>query len=300
MSDSDLTSFKTPKKGEVFIPGSETPERSDLKYRNRTRTGKAYEHDNISFGKYYKAYDHNRKAILLPVEAIDNPEKLKRKRDTNNNDAGVDVEDQDKSSSNVSATKIVKTEQSKGGGTRIKSCKEYKHIGIGFYKVLDNEGNVYIVPHEQLHREAKCPIPGDKSSKRKKTQNRKKSRKRSSRKQKTSRKRTVKRKMTGGRSHYKLPSVPRGTKFEKGPGRYKYTAILPDGKRVNFGHRDYQHFRDRVPKNKGGKLWSHLDHNDRDRMKNYRARHRGVTTKNKTPAYKKKYSPSWFSYHYLW
>lgn len=133
--------------------------------------------------------------------------------------------------------------------------------------------------------------------------------KRKPRKRTKSRKRTMKRK-TGGRksstkrsrsrSHYKLPSLPRGTKFEKGPGRYKYTAILPDGKRVNFGHRDYQHFRDRVPKNKGGKLWSHKDHNDKDRMENYRSRHRGVKTRANTPAYKKKYSPSWFSYHFLW
>src|SRR5690606_31982518 len=101
-------------------------------------------------------------------------------------------------------------------------------------------------------------------------------------------------------SHYKLPSLPKGTVFEKGPRKYKYTAIMPDGKRVNFGHRDYQHFRDRVPKTKGGKLWSRLDHNDRDRMENYRSRHRGVITGSGSPAYKKKYSPSWFSYHFLW
>lgn len=40
--------------------------------------------------------------------------------------------------------------------------------------------------------------------------------------------------------------LPKGTKFVLGPGKYKYTAILPGGKRVNFGHRDYQHYRDSV------------------------------------------------------
>lgn len=111
---------------------------------------------------------------------------------------------------------------------------------------------------------------------------------------------SIQNKSNRNKPHYKLPDVPLGTKFQKGPGRYKYTAILPNNKRVNFGHRDYQHYRDRVPMRMGGKLWSHLDHNDRERMENYRARHRGVSTKSGTPAYKKKYSPSWFSYHYLW
>jgi hypothetical protein len=101
-------------------------------------------------------------------------------------------------------------------------------------------------------------------------------------------------------SHYKLPILPKNTKFQKGPGKYKYTAIMPNGKRINFGNRDYQHYRDRVPKNTGGKLWSHLNHNNFDRMQNYRSRHRGITTKSGIPAYKKKYSPSWFSYHFLW
>lgn len=138
--------------------------------------------------------------------------------------------------------------------------------------------------------------PRSKRSKRSKRGGRKRTLK-TRRTRRRSRRRTCKK--TGG-GHYKLPSLPKGTKFEKGPGRYKYTAILPDGKRVNFGHRDYQHFRDRVPKNKGGKLWSHKDHNDKERMENYRARHRGILSKSGTPAYKKKYSPSWFSYHFLW
>ena len=95
-------------------------------------------------------------------------------------------------------------------------------------------------------------------------------------------------------------SLPRGTKFVKGSGRYKYTAIMPSGKRVHFGHRDYQHYKDSVPKSMGGKLWSHKDHGDKKRRDNYRKRHGGVKLKNGKSAISKKYSPSWFSYHYLW
>ena len=110
--------------------------------------------------------------------------------------------------------------------------------------------------------------------------------------------------MSSGAAYGGKGGLPRGTRFKRGPGRYKYTAVMPmkDGKTktVHFGHRDYQHYQDRVPKNKGGKLWSHKDHKDRERMENYRKRHRGVLTKDGTPAYKKKYTPSWFSYHFLW
>jgi hypothetical protein len=95
-------------------------------------------------------------------------------------------------------------------------------------------------------------------------------------------------------------SLPSGTKFVKGSGRYKYTAIMPDGKRVHFGHRDYQHYKDSVPKRLGGGLWSHKDHGDKKRRENYRKRHGGVKTKSGGKAINKKYSPSWFSYHFLW
>ena len=103
-------------------------------------------------------------------------------------------------------------------------------------------------------------------------------------------------------------ALARVERFERGPGRYKYTAIMKDGtkvngktvKRVNFGHRDYDHYKDSVPKNMGGGLWSQKDHGNHQRRKNYRVRHAGVQLKSGTPAYKVKYTPSWFSFHYLW
>lgn len=89
-------------------------------------------------------------------------------------------------------------------------------------------------------------------------------------------------------------------KFTKGPGKYKYTAHLKDGTKVNFGHKDYQQYKDSVPVSKGGGLWNHKNHGDSKRRENYRKRHEGVRTKSGKHAYQIKYSPSWFSYHYLW
>jgi hypothetical protein len=89
-------------------------------------------------------------------------------------------------------------------------------------------------------------------------------------------------------------------KFLLGPGRYKYTAVLKSGKRVNFGHRDYQQYRDSVPIEKGGGRWWHKDHLDKNRRDNYRRRHRGVLNKYGVPAYQVKFTPAWFSYYYLW
>ena len=47
----------------------------------------------------------------------------------------------------------------------------------------------------------------------------------------------------------------------------KYVAILPDGKRVNFGDKRYQQYEDRKPL----KLYSNLDHHDKE--KRYYERH---------------------------
>ena len=72
-------------------------------------------------------------------------------------------------------------------------------------------------------------------------------------------------------------------KFEKSKVKgKKYTAILPDGKRVNFGALGYEHYEDKTPL----KLYSHLDHNDKQRRDLYYKRH------NKDYP---KYSPDWFS-----
>jgi hypothetical protein len=77
-------------------------------------------------------------------------------------------------------------------------------------------------------------------------------------------------------------------KFEKSKVKgKKYTAILPDGKRVNFGALGMAQYQDNTPL----KLYSHLDHNDKQRRDLYYKRH------NKDYP---KYSPDWFSKKYLW
>lgn len=88
--------------------------------------------------------------------------------------------------------------------------------------------------------------------------------------------------------------------FRLGSGNHKYAAHLKNGKIVQFGHKDYQHYKDTVPKNMGGGLWTHKDHLDPERRRRYRLRHGGIITKGGSKACQVKYSVCWFSYHYLW
>lgn len=95
-------------------------------------------------------------------------------------------------------------------------------------------------------------------------------------------------------------SLPRGTKFVRGSGNKKYTAILPDGKRVSFGDKRYQQYKDSVPVRMGGGLYSKKNHMDKQRRASYRSRHSKLKCKDGEYCINKKYSPAWFSYHYLW
>jgi len=83
-------------------------------------------------------------------------------------------------------------------------------------------------------------------------------------------------------------------RFEKAKAlNKKYSAILEDSKtgrtkRVNFGDSRYEQFKDST----GLGLYSHKDHNDPIRRRNYQARHAKTALV--------KWSPSWFSMKYLW
>lgn len=84
--------------------------------------------------------------------------------------------------------------------------------------------------------------------------------------------------------------------FRKSANRKKkYDAILQNIdtykiKYVPFGAdpKIYQHYRDNTP----NKVYSRLNHNDKNRRRLYRIRH--YKTHNKI------FSPSWFSWHFLW
>ena len=98
------------------------------------------------------------------------------------------------------------------------------------------------------------------------------------------------------------PKLPKSVKFTvppKSSGK-KYVATLPDGKKVRFGSSSYEQYKDSVPKAQGGGKWSHKDHLDKKRRDSYRKRHGAVRCKDGRLAYKVKYSPSWFSYWFLW
>jgi hypothetical protein len=82
-------------------------------------------------------------------------------------------------------------------------------------------------------------------------------------------------------------------KFKKSDKKNKkYTAIIYNNKtkrinNVHFGDTRYQQYKDST----GLGLYSHLDHNDKERRR-YHKRHYKTS--------KKKYSPSYFSMKYLW
>lgn len=83
-------------------------------------------------------------------------------------------------------------------------------------------------------------------------------------------------------------------KFEKSNYKNKkYNAILKNKltnkyKKIPFGDKTYQQYFDKT----GLGYYSHLNHYDKKRKKNYRSRHK-KTAQNK-------FSSSWFSYYYLW
>jgi len=102
-----------------------------------------------------------------------------------------------------------------------------------------------------------------------------------------------------------MPRLPKGTEFTvPRRGTKKYTAAIPQRggtvKRVSFGHRGYEHYRDQVPKQMGGGRWARRDHNDKERRRRYRARHGGMKCKDGRACVTKRYSPAWFSWHFLW
>ena len=85
----------------------------------------------------------------------------------------------------------------------------------------------------------------------------------------------------------------------KYPHKYTVTVDKQDGskpKNVSFGNVDYEQYKDSSPL----KLYKNKDHGDPKRRDAYRKRHAGIIKKDGTRAIDKKYSPAWFSYHYLW
>ena len=72
-----------------------------------------------------------------------------------------------------------------------------------------------------------------------------------------------------------------------------YDAILLDNSGkfiiVPFGDKRYENYQDKTKLN----LYPHLIHGDKERRKRYRSRHKVYLKKGY-------FSPSYFSFHYLW
>jgi len=68
------------------------------------------------------------------------------------------------------------------------------------------------------------------------------------------------------------------------------------GSWVHFGDPRYQQYRDTTPL----RLYSHLDHNDTGRRRNYLQRHHGVSTKKKALSKTRVGSAKYYSTKYLW
>jgi hypothetical protein len=58
-------------------------------------------------------------------------------------------------------------------------------------------------------------------------------------------------------------------------------------KLIHFGDKNYEHYKDKIG------LYSHLDHNDKERRKNYRERHSNDNINDKN-------TPGWWSWYKLW
>jgi hypothetical protein len=77
-----------------------------------------------------------------------------------------------------------------------------------------------------------------------------------------------------------------GYEFRKSKRHNKKYDVFKKGVYIiSFGQLPYQHYRDKIG------LYSHLDHNDSQRRKNYYARHGKEAEKD---------SAKYFSHRYLW
>lgn len=66
--------------------------------------------------------------------------------------------------------------------------------------------------------------------------------------------------------------------------------------KVNFGQLGYQHYKDKTPI----KLYSNLDHNDRDRRRRYLARATMIRDKKGNLTKDNPLSPNYWAIRYLW
>lgn len=85
------------------------------------------------------------------------------------------------------------------------------------------------------------------------------------------------------------PKLYKPFKSKKEGKKYSVYVKSESGgiKIIHFGDSTMEHYRDKIG------LYSHLDHNDRERRKRYKQRHQGDRINDKN-------TPGWWSWHKLW
>ena len=82
--------------------------------------------------------------------------------------------------------------------------------------------------------------------------------------------------------------------YEKSTRKDKKLMVIVNGKKIHFGARNMQHYKD-----KSG-IWKSLDHLDPKRRKNYLARAKGIRNKEGTLTKDIETSPNYHAIRVLW
>jgi len=82
--------------------------------------------------------------------------------------------------------------------------------------------------------------------------------------------------------------------YEKSTRKDKKLMVIVDGKKIHFGARNMEHYKDKTG------LWKELDHLDKKRRKNYLARSGGIRNKEMKLTKDIESSPNYHSIRILW
>ena len=82
--------------------------------------------------------------------------------------------------------------------------------------------------------------------------------------------------------------------YEKSNRKNKKLVVIVNNKKIHFGDSRLQHFKDKTG------IWASLDHNDKERRKNYLTRSAGIKRKDGTLTKDDPTSPNYHSRRILW
>ena len=82
--------------------------------------------------------------------------------------------------------------------------------------------------------------------------------------------------------------------YEKSTNPKKKLMVIVDNKKIHFGSRDMEHFKDKTG------IWKNKDHNDKKRRKNYLTRSAGIKKKDGSLTKDDASSANYHSRRILW